>query len=205
MSNTPCALLRGEVRVPLARIRRALRSAPADLELLPSGERLRVQGTVTALGAPVTFSTDVELAGLEARGRARLLTLRFYDTRAQVPDDAPGPLAKTLRAGQLDLTRVGDRVAAQLGLPAFIVSAKGNAITLDLLQLPWLLAPERALLTRGLVVGTRALTVRRIRVVADSIALQLSALPGGLRGLTQTAVAELVLPGLSRWATGDGA
>ena len=202
MSNTLSALLRGQVRVPLARIRRALRTAPAALELSAAGERLRVRGTVTALAAPITFSTDIEITGLEARGRARLLTLRFYDTEATVPDDAPGPLAKTLRAGQVDLSRVGDRVAAQLGLPAFIVRAEGNAITLDLLQLPWLAAPERSALARGLVVGTRALTVRGVRVVADSIELQLDALPGGLRSLTQAAVAELVLPGLSRWATG---
>jgi hypothetical protein len=202
MSNTPSALLRGRVRIPLARLRAALARSPVALELTPAGTRLRVRGTATALKAPIHFCTDVELGGVEARGRARLVTLRFHNTSATVPDDAPGPLAKTLRAGQVDLSQVGDRVAAQLGLPAFIVSARGDAVTLDVMQVPWLATRERRALARATAVGTAGLTVRGVRVVDDALELQLQALPLGLGGLARAAVSELLLPGLTRFVEG---
>ncbi|MCA9574299.1 MAG: hypothetical protein R3B40_07740 [Polyangiales bacterium] len=202
MSNRERALLRGRVRVPLARLREALRSSPVQLTLEPAGARLRVLGTVTALSAPITFSTELELSGLVARGDARLLTVRFHDTTASVPDDAPGPLAKTLRAGDVDLAQVGDRVAAQLGLPAFIVSARGNAVTLDLMRVPWLSAGERALVARAVRLGTQGLTVSAVRVVGDALELQLALLPLGITGFARAAVAELLLPALTRFAEG---
>lgn len=205
MLNSPRSLSRGRLRIPLARLRSALSRAPITLSLEGAGPRLRVSGVAPALGAPITFGTDIELEGIETRGRQRLLTVRFFETHASVPDDAKGPLAATLRAGGIDLTRVGDRVAAQLGLPDFIVSARGNAVVLDLLRVPVLTRPEKAALAHATVVATNALTVSGVRVVDDALEIQLAALPQGIGGLARSVVGELVLPGLSRWANGGAA
>ena len=202
MSNSLGTLSRGRLRIPLSRLRRALTRAPIAISLEAAGQRLRVHGVAEALRAPITFSTDIEIGGLEAHGRARLLTLRFFDTTAQVPDDAPGPLAATLRAGSIDLSRVGDRVGAQLGLPDFIVSARGNAIVLDLMLLPALTRPEKAAIARATAVATSALTISRVQVVDDALELQLALLPVGASGLARSGVGELLLPSLSRWVEG---
>lgn len=202
MLNSPRTLSRGRLRIPLSRLRQVLTRAPVTLSLTGAGPRLRVAGVVEAMRAPITFSTDLEIGGLEVRGRARLLTLRFFDTLAQVPEDAPGPLAATLRAGSIDLSRVGDRVAAQLGLPDFIVSAKSNAVVLDLMRLPALTRPEKAAIARFTAVATSALTISSVRVVDDALELQLDVLPVGAGGLARSVVGELLMPSLSRWVEG---
>lgn len=202
MLNSRRTLSHGRLRIPLSRLRHVLTRAPITLSLVGAGPRLRVAGVVEAMRAPITFSTDLEIGGLEVRGRARLLTLRFFDTLAQVPEDAPGPLAATLRAGSIDLSRVGDRVAAQLGLPDFIVSAKSNAVVLDLMRLPALTRPEKAAIARFTAVATSALTISSVRVVDDALELQLDVLPVGAGGLARSVVGELLMPSLSRWVEG---
>ena len=70
---------------------------------------------------------------------------RFFDTRAQVPDDAPGPLAATLRAGSIDLSRVGDRFAA-LDTPIYSCGPEGLRATFTLAGLlPHSFGPENLL------------------------------------------------------------
>lgn len=185
--------LQGRVSIPLSflRDRIAAASEKIALEIEPAGRGLRIRGEAQALGAPIGFAATVEASGVGVEGVQRLVRIHLSDVSLSTSDDAPGPLAESIRTGMIDTANPATLVGNMISLPPMIVSAEGQEIVLDLMKVPAIEKDERML--TAFAAATSYVCVTEIRVIDDAIELGLGLLPGGAKeAVVSTARAALM-------------
>lgn len=147
------------------------KKAPRDvsLEAVPPG--LRVGFTVDAMGAPIKVSMIVEIRDVIAS--AEELRLVVAISALDVKGDASSPVGALLSSGAIDLSKPGNLVSFLPKKPPFLVDAKDDTVTLDLLRVPALSKNDKVL--AGLRVLAPVLGIRGVRTSGDHLDVQLSA------------------------------
>lgn len=171
----------GRVSIPLAAIRSRLAdfSEKLSLELETVSPGLRVRGDAVALGAPIDFSVRIDADGVHVRGERRTIRLRLSEVELSTDDDAPGPLAETIRNGMIDTANPATLIGNMMTLPDMIVSAQGSDIVIDLMRIPAIARDD--MLRAAAAAATSYLGVTGIGTSDDAIDLKLGLLPGGLK------------------------
>ena len=171
--------LGGRVSIPLSLLRaQAARLADkVSLELEGAGPGLRVRGEATALGADIAFSTRIDASGIRVEGLRRTVRIHLSEAELSTPDDAPGPLAETIRNGMIDTEHPATLIGNMVSLPSMVLEASGRDVVIDLMRVPAIERDERL---RALVeAATSVVGITGVRIANDAIELRLGLLPGG--------------------------
>lgn len=158
---------------------------PDDLVLEVRSPGLFVQASVELMGTPLLASGTIIVDRVEAGPDSLLVEVRVAGLELVVRDPTVAtPVAALLRSGALDVSRPGDLLSYMPKKPAFILEAKGDRFTLDLLALP-ALARDPA---RKIVLAVAALlAIDAVQTEDAHLDIALRALPRGAAG----AVTEL--------------
>jgi hypothetical protein len=179
-----------KVGVPIAALRFLAdelggRQVPDDLVLEVRSPGLFVQASVELMQTPLLASGTLIVDRVEASVDSLLVDVRIVGLDLKVTDpNVATPVAALLRSGSLDVSRPGDLLSYMPKKPPFILEAKGDRLTLDLLALP-ALARDPA---RKIVLAVAALlSIEGIATEDEHVDIELKALPRGAMG----AIAEL--------------
>lgn len=158
---------------------------PDDLLLDVRSPGLFVQASVELMSTPLLASGTLIVDRIEAGSESLLVEVRIAGLELEVTDPTVmTPVAALLRSGSLDVSRPGDLLSYMPKKPAFILEAKGDRFTLDLLALP-ALARDPA---RKIVLAVAALlSIERVQTEDEHLDIALRALPRGAAG----AISEL--------------
>jgi hypothetical protein len=125
--------------------------APRDITIDARPPGIFVAASFDLMKTPVRAAGTLYVDRLDLSADQLLVDLRLQDVSLKVLDEhADTPIAALLRSGALDLSRPGDLAAYLPKRPAFLVAAKGNQVTLDLMRHPQL-SKERARKLVGLL------------------------------------------------------
>lgn len=186
--------LGGRISIPLSlvRSRMAALTEKAAIEIEAADPGLRIRGEAQALGAPIAFAARIEAEGVQVDGERRTVRIQLSDVSLVTTDDAPGPLADAIRTGMIDTENPATLIGNMIALPDIVVSAQGNDLVLDLMKAPALRDDE---ITRAAVAAASSyLSVTDIRILGDSIELQLGILPGGVKEAALSTARALLTP-----------
>lgn len=195
--------LTGQLTVPLELVRTQLDGLgkKVDLALHSESPGLRIDGSAHAFGAPIEFSVRVEAEGVVLRGEQRLVRVMLRDVSLTTTEDAPGPLADTIRQGLIDTDNPATLVGNMVSLPPFVVEASGDTVVIDLMRVPALAEQDTA--RTWLAAITSYLCIRSIDVRDDAIVLSLGVLPGGPGEAARSTARALLLPAVQYlWPSG---
>lgn len=158
---------------------------PDDLVLEVRSPGLFVQASVELMQTPLLASGTILVDRVEAGPDSLLVDVRIVGLDLKVTDpNVATPVAALLRSGSLDVSRPGDLLSYMPKKPRFILEAKGDRFTLDLLALP-ALARDPA---RKVVQAVAALlSIEGIATEDEHLDIELRALPRGAMG----AISEL--------------
>jgi hypothetical protein len=158
---------------------------PEDLVLEVRSPGLFVQASVELMETPLLASGTLIVDRVEAGPDSLLVDVRIVGLDLKVTDPSVfTPVAALLQSGSLDVSRPGDLLSYMPKKPRFILEAKGDRLTLDLLALP-ALARDPA---RKVVLAVAALlSIEGIATEDEHLDIELRPLPRG----AMTAISEL--------------
>jgi len=171
-----------KVGVPLAALRylaAQLRGAkaPRDVTIEARSPGIFVAASFELMKTPVRAAGTIYVDRIDFGAEQLLVDLRLENVSLKVLDDAvETPVAALLRSGALDLSRPGDLAAYLPKRPAFLLAAKGNQVTLDLMRHPQF-TKERA--RKLLAFLLPLVSVEAIRAENEHLEVALRALPEG--------------------------
>lgn len=147
--------------------------APKDvvIESVPPG--IKASLTVDAMGTPLRASLVVYVEELSLTEQELRVGIRIDQLALKVLGDSASPIAGLLKSGALDLSKPGNLVAFMPKRPPFLVDAKDDRITLDLLRIPKI--AENPKVRRMLGILTPVVGVKAIRTRDDHLDVHLGA------------------------------
>jgi len=150
---------------------------PDDLVLEVRSPGLFVQASVELMDTPLLASGTLIVDRVEANSESLLVDVRISGLHLKVTDPTVAtPVAALLRSGSLDVSRPGDLLSYMPKKPRFILEAKGDRFTLDLLALP-ALGRDPA---RKVVLAVAALlAIEAVQTEDEHLDIALRALPRG--------------------------
>lgn len=186
--------LRGRVSIPLSLIRSRVAgmSEKVAIAIDAEGPGLRVRGEAQALGAPIGFAARIDAEGIRIDGERRTVRVHLSEVSLTTTEDAPGPLAEAIRTGMIDTANPATLIGNMITLPDMIVSAEGQDVVLDLMEVPALRSDE--VLRAAVAAASTYLSVTGIGVSGDAIELQLGLLPGGVKEAALSTARAALLP-----------
>ncbi len=176
--------------VPLAALRwvaQELRGkgVPEDMVIEARNSGLYVEASLNLMKTPLRARTTLIVERIQAQQDALLVSLRVSGLKLQVLDPKAGtPIAALIQSGALDTSRPGDLLSFIPTKPEFIVEARGDVFTLDLLKLP-ALSQDKA---RKIVQGVAAfVAVQSIGTSSDDhLDIRFDPFPEGARNAFRT-------------------
>lgn len=151
--------------------------APRDITIEARPPGIFVAASFDLMKTPVRAAGTLYVDRLDLRTDELLVDLRLADVSLKVLDDAAEtPIAALLRSGALDLSRPGDLAAYLPKRPPFLVAAKGNQITLDLMRHPQL-SKERARKIVALLLPL--VSIEAVRTEDEHLDVAFRPFPGG--------------------------
>ena len=167
-------------------------SKAEDVEIAAEPPGLRLAGTFDLMhtrvrGGAVLFIDRVVVSGTELR-----VELRLEDVALKPVDPKKTQISALLRANALDLSRPGDLIANLPDMPPMIVSAVGNRIALDLMQVPKLARDMRVRHALGMV--TSLISLDRVETHTDHFDLAFRPLPQGFSAVVDAVGEHLLSP-----------
>jgi hypothetical protein len=186
--------LGGRISIPLSLARRRLAqlSEKVALEIEAESPSLRIRGEAHAFGAPIDFASRIDADGIHVEGERRTIRIRLSEVELSTSEDAPGPLADSIRKGMIDTDNPATLIGNMISLPEVIVEAKGQDVVLDLMRIPAI--QQNEMLRAAIAAATSYLCVTGIRVSDDAIELQLGLLPGGPKEAALSTARALLTP-----------
>ena len=124
------------------------------------------------------------------------IDLRFEDIDIQVLSEKKTQLGALIRTGALDISQVGDLLAELPDIPAFVVDAHGNRLSVDLMLHPTLRENPRLREMVGLV--SSLVTVRALDTDARHLGVRFRPLPRGIIEAVEQVGDHVIEPGLRR-------
>ncbi len=170
--------------LPIAALRWLLGQAggkkmPQDIELSAVPPGVRLAGSFVLMGAPLRASADLFVERVSLGAAEMRFDLRLANVSLRVLDDkAEGPLVALLKSGALDLSKPGNLVAYMPKRPAFLVEARDDRISIDLLRHPKLAQDPRV--KRLVAILLPLVTVSGIRTENDHLDVALRPFPDGV-------------------------
>lgn len=175
--------------VPLAALRwiaEELRGkgAPEDVVIEARNAGLYVEASLNLMKTPLRATTTLVIQRISVRPHALLVDLRVSGLKLRVLDPSAGtPIAALIQSGALDTSRPGDLLSFIPTKPAFIVEAKGDLFTIDLMKLP-ALGREKA---RKIIGGIAPfLGVHSVATADDHLDIRFDPFPDGASAALRT-------------------
>ena len=160
--------------------RAAGKKAPRDVELEAVPPGLRVAATIDLMGTQVRANASIFVERVSITPEELRFEIRLAGVALKVMDESvQSPIAALLRSGALDLSKPGNLAAYMPKRPAFLVDAKDDRVTLDLMRHPKIAKNPRAL--RAVALLAPLLTVAGIESDSEHLDVTLRAFPDGLR------------------------
>jgi hypothetical protein len=156
------------------------KKAPRDVELEAVPPGLRVAATIDLMGTPVRANASIFVERVSITPEELRFEIRLAGVSLKVMDESvQSPIAALLRSGALDLSKPGNLAAYMPKRPAFLVEAKDDRVTIDLMRHPKIAKNPRAL--RAVALLAPLLTVAGIESDSEHLDVTLRAFPDGLR------------------------
>lgn len=168
--------------VPLAALRyfaAQLRGAkaPRDITIEARPPGIYAAASFDLMKTPVRAAGTIYVDRIDFGADRLLVELHLEEVSLQVLDEnSDTPVAALLRSGALDLSRPGDLAAYLPKRPPFLVSAKGNQITLDLMRHPQLSKESARRLVAFLL---PFVSIDAVRTDGEHLDVAFRPLPGG--------------------------
>jgi hypothetical protein len=147
------------------------KKAPKDVVLASQPPGLKAALTVDAMGTPLRASLVVFIEELALSEQELKIGIRIEGLELKVLGESSSPIAGLLKSGALDLSKPGNLVAFMPKRPAFLVDAKDDRLTFDLMKVPKL--AENAKVRRMLGILTPVVGVKAIRTRDDHLDVHL--------------------------------
>ncbi len=112
------------------------KKAPRDVQIEAVPPGIRIGATVDAMGATLRASLVVYIEEISLNADEMRFEIRLEDIDVKVLKSGDSPVAALLQSGALDLSKAGNLVAHLPKRPAFLVAAKDDRITIDLMKHP---------------------------------------------------------------------
>lgn len=165
----------------------------AELSEVPPG--FRFSGSLEAMKTPLYVSAIIYIDRMVVNADEIRVELRLEDIELKVEGDSVSPIAALIKSGALDLSKPGN-LMKNFPLPSFIVDAKDNRITLDLLKHKKLRNNEA--LKRVLRLITPFVTAQGIESDDDHVSIRMRPLPKGIFEAARAVRSEIIHPGVTR-------
>ena len=186
--------------VPLAALRWVLQEMTqemgldASLDAEPPG--LKFGATVEKMATKMRVGANVFVSRVQIDADQLRVELRIEDLSVKVLSQNKTQLSALLNSGALDLSKPGNLISELPDMPAMLVHAEGNKITLDLMKSEKFSDPR----FRNMIgMLSSLITVHTVETEAsEHIDVVLRALPRGSRAATQALNSTFIRPGLSR-------
>lgn len=175
--------------VPLAALRwvaQELRGkgAPEDMVIEARNSGLYLEASLNLMKTPIRATTTLLVERIQLRPEEFLVDVRLSGLKLKVLDPAVGtPIAALIQSGALDTSRPGDLLSFIPTKPAFIVEARDDLFTLDLMKLPALGREQAKLILTGIA---PFLGVHSIGTEDDHLDIRFDPLPEGAGAALRT-------------------
>lgn len=160
------------------------KGGPEDLVVEARNSGLYVEASLNLMKTPLRATTTLLIERIKLAPDELLVDLRVSGLKLKVLDPSAGtPIAALIQSGALDTSRPGDLLSFIPTKPAFIVEAKGDLFTIDLMRLP-ALGQEKARKIMGGIAPF--LGVHSIATADDHLDIRFDPFPEGAAAALRT-------------------
>lgn len=167
-----------------------------DVELAPRAPGIHFAASIDAMHTPVRASATLHVEKVHLTGRELRFDLRVEDVSLVLLGESNTPVAMLIKSGALDLSKPGNLVRHLPELPPFLVDARDNRISIDLMRIPDI---DNNPVTRSAIgLVTSLMTIHGIEFEGGHMDVSFRAMPEGVVQAARSVGKNLLRPGLRR-------